>query len=89
MFVNHQQNDWAQWLSLAEFAHNNHLHSAIGHSPFMVNYGQHPHMGHEARTSTKIVAVEKFVEGMKKIGKETVAALDRAAASMKRFYDWK
>ncbi len=39
IFVNHLQNDWVEWLSLAAFAHNNHTHSAMGKSLFQVNYG--------------------------------------------------
>ncbi|SJL03638.1 uncharacterized protein ARMOST_06995 [Armillaria ostoyae] len=39
IFVNFQQDDWADWLPLAEFAHNNRVHSATGKSPFMVLYG--------------------------------------------------
>ncbi|SJL16240.1 uncharacterized protein ARMOST_19760 [Armillaria ostoyae] len=40
IFINHQQDDWADWLPLAEFTHNNHAHSATGKSPFMILYGQ-------------------------------------------------
>ena len=39
IFVNHLQNDWVEWLSLAVFTHNNHTHSAMGRSPFEINYG--------------------------------------------------
>ncbi len=39
IFVNHLQDDWVEWLSLAAFAHNNYTHSATGKSPFEINYG--------------------------------------------------
>ncbi len=39
IFVNHQQTDWRDWLPLAEFVHNNRVHSATKKSPFMVLYG--------------------------------------------------
>ncbi len=42
IFVNHRQTDWSDWLPLAEFAHNNHVHSATKKSPFMVLYGRNP-----------------------------------------------
>ncbi len=42
IFVNHLQTDWAEWLSLAAFAHNNRMHSSTGKSPFEVNYGYNP-----------------------------------------------
>ncbi len=39
IFINHLQTDWAEWLTLATFAHNNRVHSVTGKSPFEVNYG--------------------------------------------------
>ncbi len=39
IFINHLQTDWAEWLSLTAFAHNNRVHLATGKSPFKVNYG--------------------------------------------------
>jgi transposase InsO family protein len=38
-FVNYQQDNWASYLSLAEFAYNNASHASIGISPFKANYG--------------------------------------------------
>ncbi len=42
IFVNYRQDDWTDWLPLAEFAHNNRIHSATGKSPFMILYGRNP-----------------------------------------------
>ncbi|THH07829.1 hypothetical protein EW145_g3112 [Phellinidium pouzarii] len=42
LYVNHRQTDWADWLSLAEFAYNNHEHSATKMSLFYANTGVHP-----------------------------------------------
>ena len=28
MFINHRQDDWADWLPIAEFAYNNHIHTS-------------------------------------------------------------
>ena len=39
LYVNHRQDDWVEWLSLAEFAYNNREHSATKHSPFFLNHG--------------------------------------------------
>ncbi|SJL08320.1 uncharacterized protein ARMOST_11683 [Armillaria ostoyae] len=33
IFINHRQDDWADWLPLAEFAYNNRTHSATGQIP--------------------------------------------------------
>jgi hypothetical protein len=40
--INYQQDDWADWLPLAEFAYNNSLHSATQKTPFFANFGFHP-----------------------------------------------
>ena len=38
-FVDHRQSNWAGLLPMAEFAHNNHAHSATKVSPFYALYG--------------------------------------------------
>jgi transposase InsO family protein len=42
MFVNHRQNNWADWLPLAQFAYNNAVHEATGFMPFFLNKGCNP-----------------------------------------------
>src|SRR6202045_3789128 len=44
-YVDHLQDDWAEWLSTAEFALNNCEHSATGQTPFFLEYGRHPWNG--------------------------------------------
>ena len=41
-FVNYQQDDWAAYLPLAEFAHNNWKNTSTGESPFYLLMGSHP-----------------------------------------------
>jgi hypothetical protein len=41
-FVNHQQNNWAEYLPLAEFAHNNWRRETTWESPFFLLMGYHP-----------------------------------------------
>ena len=43
LYINHHQDDWVDWLSIAEFVHNNRVHSSTGHSLFLVNFT--PQMG--------------------------------------------
>ena len=39
LFINFQQDNWADWLPCAEFAYNNKANTSMGYSPFFVNYG--------------------------------------------------
>ena len=44
VFVNHQQDDWVQWLPLAEFAANNGVSETTKYTPFFAVQGTHPRM---------------------------------------------
>ena len=33
IFINHHQNDWAEWLPLVEFSYNNKVQMSTGHTP--------------------------------------------------------
>ncbi len=37
IFISHQQDDWADWLLLAEFVYNNKVHVAMCWTPFELN----------------------------------------------------
>ncbi len=49
MYVNHRQNNWAEWLATTEFAFNNKVHTATKISPFQVNYERELRMGFDIR----------------------------------------
>ena len=44
-YVDHLQDDWAEWLSTVEFTLNNRVHSATEHTPFLLEYGCNPWNG--------------------------------------------
>jgi hypothetical protein len=46
-FVSFTQDDWVDWLPLAEFATNNQVNETTGISPFFANYGYNPRLGIE------------------------------------------
>jgi len=89
VFINHRQEQWLDWLGMAEFAYNNKIHAVTKNSLFKVNYGQDPRMGFEGRRKGKYEAVGKFVEKMRKIQEEAKAALGKAQEEMKKFADRK
>src|SRR6266436_5853321 len=60
VFMSHQQDDWADWLPLAEFAYNNKVHSATHQTPFELDARQHPCLGVEPTRTSTIEAVDAF-----------------------------
>jgi len=89
MFIDHRQEQWPEWLGMAEFAYNNKVHSSTRTSPFKANYGQDPRMGFEGRKKGKYEGAEKFIEKMKEIQEEAKAALGKVQADMKKYADRK
>ena len=60
VFVSHQQDDWADWLPLAEFAYNNKVHVATHQTPFELDAGQHPCLGVEPMKMSTVEAADSF-----------------------------
>jgi len=89
MFIDHRQEQWPDWLGMAEFAYNNKAHSSTKMSPFKANYRQDPRMGFEMRKKGKYKGAEKFVTKMKEIQEEAKAALEKAQEEMKKYADRK
>jgi hypothetical protein len=87
LFVNERQDDWYEWIALAEFTYNNRIHSTTHHSPFELDMGQHPRIGTEPRRETRVEAVDQYVQRMKAATEEAKSALRKAADDMARFYD--
>ena len=85
VFINHRQEQWPDWLGMAEFAYNNKIHTATKTLPFKVNYSQDLRMEFEGRRKGKYEAVGKFMEKIKKIQKEAKAVLGKAQEEMKKF----
>src|SRR5258707_1120258 len=87
VFVSHHQDDWADWLSLAEFAYNNRVHSTTCHTLFELDSGQHPWMGSEPTWSSAVEATDDFAQQMSQMQDEAKAALKHAADEMAWYYD--
>ena len=66
---------------------NNKAHSIMKVSLFMVNYGRELRMGDDIRKRGKVEKVTEFMERMKKVYEEAVAALKKAQEDMKRQAD--
>ncbi len=91
IFINHLQDNWVEWLSLAAFVHNNRVHSATGKSPFEVNYSYNADIlpGAKPKAPFRMPASTTFISEMQKIHEEAKRALEKAADQMKAQYDKK
>ena len=87
MYINHRQNNWVEWLAIAEFAFNNKVHTATKSSPFQVNYGRELRMGFDIRKKGKNEKAEEFAREMKERHEEARAALVKSQEEMKRQAD--
>jgi len=86
--VNERQDDWYDLLPLAEFQHNNHVHSATQHPPFLLDTGRFSHMGFEPRQNpSSLETVNEFTERMRRVIEKAKSAIRKAQDNMKRYYD--
>jgi len=85
MFIDHQQEQWPEWLGTAEFAYNNKVHAGTKVLPFKTNSRQDPRMGFEMRKKGKHEGAEKFAEKMKNVQEEAKAVLQKAQEEMKQY----
>jgi len=89
MFIDHRQEQWPEWLGMAEFAYNNKTHSSTKMSPFKANYRQNPRIGFKGIKKGKYEGAEKFVEKIKEIQEKAKAVLGKAQEEMKKYADRK
>jgi len=83
LFVNEWQNDWYDLLSITEFQHNNHVHSATQQPLFLLDTGRIPHMGFElSQVPSKLETVNEFMERMKSTTEEAKSAICKAQEDM-------
>jgi len=87
MFINHQQEQWLDWLATAEFAYNNKMQTSTRVSLFRANNGQDPHIGFEMRKKGKFEKAKEFATRMKEVHKEVEAALKKSQEEMRKYVD--
>jgi len=66
IFIDHQQEQWSEWLGTIEFTYNNKVNTSTKTSPFRANNGRDPRVGFEMRKKGKSEGAREFAERMKK-----------------------
>jgi len=88
LFVNKRQDDWYDLLPMAEFQHNNHVHSTTQQPSFLLNTGRLPHMGFKPRQNPfSLETVNEFTERMRTAIDEAKSTIHKAQDDIKRYYD--
>jgi len=75
MYINYHQDDWSEWLPLAQFTLNNRVSTSTGESPFYLNHGRYPHMLHIRDVHVKKEGTAQFGEWLRWARKEGEEAL--------------
>ena len=75
MYVNYHQDDWSEWLPLAQFALNNRVSTSTGESPFYLNHGCHPHMPHIRDIRVKKKGAAQFGKRLRQVRKDAEEAM--------------
>ena len=86
MYCAYQQDDWYDWLPLAEIAYNNSKHSASGQSPFFINYGFHPSFDLVDGISASIPGKD-FTNNLESIHSKVRETLEQSRKSARHFAD--
>jgi hypothetical protein len=83
MFTNFQQDDWVDWLPLAEFAYNNVINESTGQTPFYLNKGRHPRTLPTDPTSREGTVAEEFLCNIQNATRVAEESLQKTKEAMK------
>jgi len=89
MFIDHRQEQWPDWLGMAEFVYNNKVYLSTKTLPFKASYRQDPRMGFKVRRKGRYEGAEKFMIKIKKVQKEAKVVLGKVQEEMKKYADRK
>ena len=85
-YVNYQQDDWMEWLAMAEFAYNDKKHATTGKTLFELNFGRHP-WKEDLMVQTELPRVEEFTKKIQESWKHTTQTMEESQRNMKRQFN--
>lgn len=86
-FVNQRQDNWAQYLALAEFAFNNSQHTSTQVTPFYANLGYHPRLFPVRPAGSVVPGSQDFLEELEAVQQVVRRQLAKAKEDYKRVAD--
>ena len=87
LFTSYRQDDWVEYLPMAEFAYNNSKHSSTGVSPFYANLGYNPTFTTVPSVGQSSPIAKDIGERLKDIQSEIQSAMSLAQEQHERFYN--
>ena len=90
-YINYQQDDWAYWLPMAEYAYNNSRHAVTQMSPFQAIFGEVPRW-EEALADVRedeVPAARRRAEDVSAMKAKLEARLAEAAQTQAKYYNRK
>ena len=89
MFIDYCQEQWSDWLAIAEFVYNNKMQTSMRVSLFKTNSGQDLYMGFEMRKKGKFDKAEEFAKRIKEVHKGVEVVLRKSQEEMRKYADRK
>src|SRR5258705_11270905 len=86
-FCSYQQDDWVDWLGVAEFHYNNLIHESTRILPFYANYGFNPSFSFPRLQQSLTPASGDLLSHLSTIQSELKAELRLAQETSKLKYD--
>jgi hypothetical protein len=86
-YLSYQQDNWVDYLPLAEFAYNNVFHHGTHTSPFYANYGFHPSFTPSFTRTQTVPAADDLADCLAFIRSELTAELRHAQLTAKQKYN--
>ncbi|KAK9395794.1 PEG10: Retrotransposon-derived protein PEG10 [Crotalus adamanteus] len=86
-YVNLQQNNWVDYLMVAEFTFNNSQHTSTWMTPFLANVGYHPQFFPLSLLDSPVPTANNYMAELQVIHRLVRQQLEKAKADYKRFAD--
>jgi hypothetical protein len=86
-YCSYQQDDWVDYLPLAEFAYNNSKSSSTQQTPFFANYAYHPSFEPRLSLDSSVPAAADLASRLQTIHAELVAELHHAQDDYAKYYN--
>ncbi|KAF5339905.1 hypothetical protein D9758_015029 [Tetrapyrgos nigripes] len=86
-YISYQQDDWIDYLPLAEFAFNNHENSSTRQTPFFANLAYHPTFEPSISSISTVPAADDLAKRLEFIHAELKAELLSSQERQAKYYD--